>query len=132
MATPYRKKKPNTHTYKGHLHLPKALMELDDFKRLSPKATKLLVDLGSQYNGYNNGDLCLALKLMKLRGWNSNDSLHKAKQELVDRDLITLTKQGGLGMGPNLYALTWQPIQECGGKLDVKPTTIAPRKLVEH
>ena len=34
-------------------------------------------------------------------------------------------------MGPNLYAITWQPIDECGGKLDVKPTTNAPRKLNE-
>ena len=69
---------------------------------------------------------------MKARGWNSNDSFNKAKQELLERDLITLTKQGGLGMGPNLYAITWQPIHECGGKLDVASTTIAPRKLCEN
>jgi hypothetical protein len=35
-------------------------------------------------------------------------------------------------MGPNLYAITWQPIHECGGKLDVASTTIAPRKLCEN
>jgi hypothetical protein len=131
MSKPHRNKQ-SSHTYKGHFHLPKALLENSDFAHLSGKATKLLVDIGSQFNGYNNGDLCIALKLMKARGWNSNDSLNKAKQELLERDLITLTKQGGLGMGPNLYAITWQPIHECGGKLDVASTTIAPRKLCEN
>lgn len=127
-----RKSNFNTHTYKGFLHIPKALLELKDFKCLSAKALKLLIDLASQFNGKNNGDLCMALKLMKDRGWSSNDTLNKAKRELLDKQLIILTKQGGLGIGPNLYAITWQPIHECGGKLDVAPTTLAPRKLIEN
>lgn len=127
-----RKPKYNTVIYKGHFSLPKALLELDDFKNLSAKALKLLIDLGSQFNGTNNGDLCAALAIMKDRGWNSNDSLSRAKQELLERNLIMQTKQGGLGIGPNLYALTWQPIHECGGKLDVESTTFAPRKLREN
>lgn len=98
---------------------------------LSPRAMKLLVDVGSQYNGYNNGDLCITRSVMTHRGWSSNDQLMKAKQELLDRNLIMQTKNGGLGIGPNLYAITWQPIQDCGGKLDVKSTTVAPRSLDE-
>ena len=30
---------------------------------------------------------------------------------------------------PNLYAITWQPIDECNGKLDANPTTVAPRSF---
>ena len=40
---------------------------------LSPRATKLLIDLLAQYRGYNNGDLCAPLSLMRERGWNSSD-----------------------------------------------------------
>jgi len=119
----------NTRTYKGHFSLPAMLLAHDDMKRLSARALKLLIDLGSQFNGRNNGDLCAALTLMKSRGWNSNDQLHKAKKELIERDLIVQTKQGGLGIGPNLYAITWQPIHECGGKLDIPSSLLASRKL---
>jgi len=126
-----RKKKAPYKIYKGHFSLPAALLALDDFKRLSCRATKLLIDLGAQYTGYNNGDLSITRSMMVDRGWTSNDQLMKAKTELLDRNLIIETKVGGLRMGPSLYAFTWQPIQECGGKLDVGPTTTAPRSLSE-
>ena len=87
------------------------------------------IDLGYQYNGYNNGDLCASLSVMRKRGWNSNQQLAKALKELLERNLIVQTKQGGLNLGPNLYAITWQPINECNGKLDVNPTTVAPRSF---
>ena len=59
------------------------------------------------------------------RGWNSSDQLDKAKKELIKRDVIQLTRQGGRNKC-NLYALTWFPINECKGKLDIAPTVIAP------
>ena len=95
------------------------------FKTLSPRATKLVMDLAAQYRGHNNGDLCAPLSLMRKRGWNSSDQLHKAKKELIEKDVIWVTRQGGLNKA-NLYALTWFPIDECKGKLDVSPTTTAP------
>lgn len=119
-------------TYKGHFSLPAVLLAHKDFKTLSAKATKLLIDLGSQFNGYNNGDFCITLSIMKHRGWCSNDSLTKAKKELLAADLIFQTRQGGLNMGPNLYCITWQPIHECKGKLDVKSTTTSPRSFREN
>ena len=113
--------------YKGYSTIPHAVGEHDDFRLLSPRATKLLIDMLGQYRGNNNGDLCCAMSIMKLRGWNSNDQLMKAKNELVEKELILLTKQGGRNFGPNLYAITWQPINECGGKLQVKSTNTSPR-----
>lgn len=41
---------------RGALALPKSLMELRDFRELTPSATKVLMALGCQYNGRNNGD----------------------------------------------------------------------------
>jgi hypothetical protein len=124
-----RKAKSKTITYKGFLHLHRTMLETQDFISLKGNSIKLLIDLGYQYNGYNNGDLCASLSVMRKRGWNSNQQLAKALKELLERNLIVQTKQGGLNLGPNLYAITWQPIDECGGKLDANPTTVAPRSF---
>lgn len=122
-----RKGKSANVTYRGFLHLHKPLLDSPDFISLKGNTIKLLIDIGSQYNGYNNGDLCASFSVMKKRGWNSNQQLTKALKELQAKNLIMQTKQGGLGMGPSLYALTWQPIHECSGKLDVNSTITPPR-----
>ena len=107
------------------LRLPHHVLQHDNFRTLSPKATKLLIDIAAQYRGSNNGDLCAPFSLMKKRGWNSNDQLDKAKKELNKQDVIQLTRQGGRNKC-NLYALTWFPIDECKGKLDIASTITAP------
>ena len=124
-----RKAKSKAITRGGFLHLFRSLLDCDDFIALKGNTIKLLIDIASQYNGYNNGDLCATLSVMKKRGWNSNQQLSKALKELLERNLIIQTKQGGLNMGPNLYAITWQPINECQGKLDMGPTTTPPRSF---
>ena len=52
-------------------------------KNLSMKANTLLMDLLAQYKGFNNGDLCLAWKIMKEYNWRS-------RQTLVDEARNTL------------------------------------------
>ncbi|MBO68727.1 MAG: hypothetical protein CL398_10495 [Acidiferrobacteraceae bacterium] len=105
--------------------MPHHVLAHDNFKTLSPRATKFLMDLLAQFRGNNNGDLCATLKTMRERGWNSSDQLHKAKNELIEKDVIIVARQGGLNKA-NLYAVTWFPIDECKGKLDVAPTRTAP------
>jgi len=124
-----KKSKSKAITYRGFFHLHRPLLSCEDFISLKGNSMKLLIDIGSQYNGYNNGDLCASLSVLRSRGWNSNQQLTKALKELLNKNLILLTKQGGLHMGPNLYAITWQPIDACGGKLDVPPTTLPPRRF---
>ena len=124
-----RKAKGKSITRGGFFHLFRSLLDCDDFIALKGNNIKLLIDIASQYNGYNNGDLCATLSVMKKRGWNSNQQLSKALKELLERNLIIQTKQGGLNMGPNLYAVTWQPIDECKGKLDMEPTKTPPRNF---
>jgi hypothetical protein len=106
------------------LGLPHAVLESPNFTLLSAHAVKLLVDLGAAYRGNNNGDLCCTWKLMQRRGWKSRDTLDRARRELLHFGLIELTRQGGMHC-PSLYALTWKPIDECKGKLDVAPTRVA-------
>ena len=113
--------------YRGFVHLHNPLLDCEDTCSLSHNAFRLLVYIARQYNGRNNGDLCATLSQLKRYGFNSNDSITRGIRELLECNLIMQTKQGGLNIGPNLYAITWQPIDECGGKLDVQPTTNAPR-----
>ena len=107
------------------LAVPHAIIESEEYAELSAKAVKLLFDMYVQYRGNNNGDLAAAWKLMKPRGWKSRDTLDKAKNELLDSGFVMLSRQGGRNKC-NLYALTFIAIDECQGKLDIKPTKIPP------
>jgi len=55
------------------LSLPHNLLRHKNFKALKAKSVKLLIDLATQYNGRNNGDLCAPLSIMRERGWSSNE-----------------------------------------------------------
>jgi len=89
-----------------------------EWAALSPFGVKLLLDLGQQYNGSNNGDLCATWKFMHARGWRSPSTLSRALKECAQKGWVELTRQGGRHRA-SLYALTYFPINECGGKLDV-------------
>ncbi len=127
MTTQNEKRRRNLgrQTTAPFLRLPLDLLEHESFRTLTPRATKLLVDVAAQYNGHNNGDLCAPLSLMRKRGWRSSDQLFKARKELQDRGLILTSRQGGLNKC-SLFALTWFQIDECKGKLDIKSTATAP------
>lgn len=105
----------------GFAAIPHCLLESSVFTSLSAHAVKLLMDLATQFKGFNNGDLCTAWTIMEKRGWKSRDTLNKARQELLDQELVIVSRRGDRKR-PNLYALTFFAIDECGGKLDVKPT----------
>lgn len=109
-------------TYKGHFIYPDCVLNHPDYIQLSHVAKALLTDIGAQFNGRNNGDLQCSRSVMSSRGWNSNATRERALKELIEADLLVLTRQGGRGIGPNLYAITWQPIHECRGKHDLQPT----------
>lgn len=107
--------------------MPHHILESEKYACLSSKAVKLLLDLGGQYRGNNNGDLTVAWKIMERRGWRSRDTLGKALKELLDSGFIIKTRQGGKNR-PCLYALTWKGIDECRGKLDI-PSSSVPLNL---
>ena len=95
------------------LALPVSVLHSQAYAGLSPYAAKLLLDIGSQYRGDNNGDLSAAWKLMKPKGWRSEATLNKAKRELLQAGFIVETR---IGRRPNLctlYALTWLALDPC-------------------
>lgn len=104
------------------------LLKLKDYRNLSDKAKTLLTDILMQYNGNNNGDLCLSYKVMKEIGWNSNDKIQKAAKELIESEFLVKTRQGGRNQC-NLYGVTWLPINECNNKLDIRPSIVPIKPL---
>ncbi|BEH13262.1 helix-turn-helix domain-containing protein [Marinobacter shengliensis] len=109
------------------LSIPHSVLSSDSYNGLDGWSVKLLVDIAGQFKGHNNGDLSAAWSLMQARGWRSKGTLHKALKALLEAGLIEQTRQGGKNRC-SLYAVTWRPIDECKGKLDVKPTQ-APSAL---
>lgn len=91
----------------GFLAVPHSVLSAPGFVALSPYAKALLLDLGAQYKGDNNGDLSVAWKLMQPRGWQSQTTLHKAKAELLKAEFIFETRKGQRPNKCSLYAMTW-------------------------
>jgi hypothetical protein len=93
------------------IKLEVSILNNPNFMKLSPRATKLIVDLMSFYNGFNNGDITPAMTMMKPRGWTSNSNLTLALRELSYYGFVLITRQGYKGVC-TLIALTMYPIDE--------------------
>lgn len=112
--------------------IPHAVMDCKDFRSLSGRAMLILLCLVRQYRGKNNGDLSAEFSRVKEWGIGSKSTLAKALNELQERNLVIRTREGQFtnpGGRCALYALTWQPIDECAGKIEVAATVTAPRKF---
>lgn len=96
----------------AYIGLPLAVVKSPEWAALSGHATKLLIDLRLQFNGYNNGALCCIYSQMaRERGWRSKDTLWNALQELIGTGFVRCTKHGkriGGRHEPNRYRLTWE------------------------
>jgi hypothetical protein len=114
-----RAKRPET--FSGSFSaLPHAVMDSRAYTGATSTAKALLNELLRQVNGVNNGHLHLADKWMAKRGWPSKSTVDKYAVELIERDLVVQTKQGGMGIGASWFALTWLPVSNFVG-LDIGP-----------
>lgn len=104
----------------GFLMLPAELLNCPKYRALSARSVKLLIDIGSQYNGKNNGDLCAAWKVMKPKGWRSEQTLNAAKKELLEAGFIAETRKGRRPNLCSLYGITWKPLNP-NPKMDIQP-----------
>ena len=94
------------------LRLPKAIINSPKFYTLSGNATKLLIQVASQYNGYNNGDLQASYHVLKHQGWRSENTLNRARKELLEAGFLVKTRQGRMPKICSLFAITWVAIDE--------------------
>ncbi|MBA4723478.1 MAG: hypothetical protein H2067_20375 [Alcanivorax sp.] len=116
----------------GYIGIPRRLADHRDYLSLSTSAKVVLLALVYQYRGKNNGDLSAANRLLRRWGIKSSTTAQKAIKELLEANMIMRTREGRF-LNPGgrcaLYALTWEPIDECGGKLDLASTITPLRKL---
>jgi hypothetical protein len=92
----------------------RSVFESPAFIALSPYASKLLLELVSQYRGDNNGNLTVAWAIVSKRGWRSRTTLWRSKDELLQAGFVFVTRKGHFPSTCELLALTWFP-------LDVSP-----------
>ena len=117
----------------GFSGIPRIVMNNQDYINLPSTAKVLLVELAFQFRGKNNGDLTTAWGILHKRGFKSKATLSRATKALIQANMIIQTRKGQF-LNPGgvcaLYALTWQPIDECAGKhLEINPTITPPRKF---
>ncbi|WP_347261436.1 hypothetical protein [Rudaea sp.] len=116
-------------TGKGASHsfvaMPHHLLESEQWGALSSHAVKLAMEFARQFKGSNNGDISVPFSRMKRRGWRSHHTLKDAIDELVASGFIVRTRSPNRHHVCALYAITWQPIDECDGKLEVSAERVA-------
>jgi hypothetical protein len=96
----------------GFVALPWSVLDCPAYRALSHPAKSLLIEFSRQYVKDNNGRLLASSRLLKNRGWNSADVIHRAKIELVESGLIYETVKGHRPNKASWYAITWQNLDK--------------------
>lgn len=105
--------------------IPHAVLDSVAFMGANYPAKALLFDLLRQHSGNNNGHLHLSFSWLGRRGWKSRDVIQRARAELIERNLMIQTRQGGLNIGASRYAVTWLRISNFVG-LDIQSKDYHP------
>lgn len=111
----------------GHsfIALPHHMLESEAWGSLSPHAVKVIIEAARHFKGDNNGDFSLPWSRMRRRGWKSKSTLSAAIHEAVQAGFLERSRFGTRNHICALYAITWKPIDECGGKLQIPATKVA-------
>lgn len=110
-ASPNRPRKKDFNGF--YFPMPGEWFDTPEYRRLSPMATKVFLAACMQYRGNNNGNISLPLSYLK--GWQctGNRQRYAAIAELANAGFLIRTKRGGLRMGPDLFAISFKPIDPC-------------------
>ena len=111
--------------------IPHYILNSVAYRNLSAHAVKLLIDIGAEYKGTNNGDLSATYNSLVKKNWHSKGTLNNAIKELRKFGFIEVSRQGGKNKC-SLYALTFRSINYCNGKLDISPCDKPKHTWKEH
>lgn len=100
--------------------LPLVMLESPGYRLASHPARSLLIDIAMQYTGHNNGKLTACAKYLKPKGWRSNDTIVRARRELIDCGLLIETRKGARPNKAAWFALSWLDLDQ-GQGLDIDP-----------
>ncbi len=99
----------------GFIALPWSVMDSPAFAALSHPARSLLLELARQFVRDNNGRLLASAAYLAKRGWTSNDTITRAKRELLEAGFIHETVKGQRPNRAAWYALTWYALDRHPG-----------------
>jgi hypothetical protein len=99
----------------GFVALPWTVLDSPAYLGLSHPARALLLELARQFVRDNNGRLLASLAYLQKRGWNSADTITRAKRELLSAGLIYQTVQGHRPNKASWYAVTWRTLDRLPG-----------------
>jgi hypothetical protein len=100
--------------------LPLVVLQSPGYRAASHVARSLLLDIAAQHTGRNNGALVACAKYLQPLGWRSNDTIVRARRELLELGLLLETRKGARPNRAAWYALTWQALDVTDG-LDINP-----------
>jgi hypothetical protein len=95
--------------------IPNVVLESQGYINLSAYARALLLEFCREFNGRNNGRLCCLWEQLRLRGWNSPNTVTKAKAELIANGLLWESRKGAFPNRTAWYALTWRDLDVIEG-----------------
>lgn len=99
----------------GFIALPWSVMDTPSYKALSHPARSLLLEIARQFVIDNNGRLLCSRRYLLSRGWNSNDTINRAKTELIEKGFIFETVKGRRPKRASWYAVTWYTLDKIPG-----------------
>ncbi|KFG94408.1 hypothetical protein GQ56_0126495 [Burkholderia paludis] len=99
----------------GFVPIPWMVLDSQAYLDLSHPAKALLLEIARQFHGDDNGRMIVTIAHLKPRGWTSNDTIQRAKQELLDAGLIYETAKGRRPNRASWYALTWLSLDKLDG-----------------
>jgi len=74
--------------------IPRVVMDCPDYINLNGSAVKLLIELACQFKGGNNGDLCPAWTLIKVRGFCSKTTPLEVNAPLMPTEIRLVAYTG--------------------------------------
>lgn len=89
---------------------PWVVMDCPAYRALSHPARSLLMEMARQFVFDNNGKFLSSFRYLKTRGWNSVDTITRAKNELIDAGFLYETVKGHRPKKASWYAVTWMPL----------------------
>ncbi|MEY8238833.1 MAG: hypothetical protein RPT25_00650 [Cycloclasticus sp.] len=105
--------KPKQRSKERYVGIPFNVLKSEMGRTITAIEMKLIIHLGLQYNGNNNGMMSPTFSLMKEYGWSSTSTLYKARKGLEHKGFIITTKIGKKVKGDcTLVAFTWRGIDE--------------------
>jgi len=89
---------------------PHKIMKVPVWPSLSDAAVRLLLELTSFHDGYNNGAIFASYRTLEKRGMGSHSKVERAFAELIQAGLIVKTKDASKRENTaDCYMLTWMP-----------------------